>query len=147
MTETANTSSPAAAVAVSHGSATWSVEKHEVALFAVATLAAWAHTIDEIRIGELIAVPFGVANIALLAAWPRMAAGWRAATSISFGLFWGLAVIPYHVVPLLEGAASGQNISGLSRLVGGATMVALGVAILRRRETADGPRVEGLDPR
>jgi hypothetical protein len=51
-----------------------------------------------------------------------------------FGLFWGLEVIPYHVVPLLQGMVTGQNISGLSRLVGGAAMVALAVAIMRRRD-------------
>ena len=107
-------------------------EQRDLAVFAVATLAAWAHTADEIRIGEYIAVPFGAANVALLAAWPRMRSGWRALTSILFGLFWGLAVIPYHVVPLFEGAVTAQNVSGLSRLAGGAVMVALGTAILRR---------------
>ena len=111
-----------------------SVEQRELVVFAVATLAAWAHTIDEIRIGELIAVPFGAANVALLAAWPRLRKGQRALGAIVFGLFWGLAVIPYHVVPLLQGAVTGQNISGLSRLVGGAAMVALAVAIVRRRD-------------
>jgi hypothetical protein len=116
--------------------AAWTREKTEFAVFAVATLAAWAHTLDEIRIGEFIAVPFGLANAAVVAAWPRLARGSRAAWSIGFGLLWGLAVIPYHVVPLLEGAASAQNISGLLRVVGGAAMVALGIAVLRRREAA-----------
>jgi hypothetical protein len=112
----------------------WSAERRELVLFAAATAATWAHTIDEIRIGELIAVPFGIANVALVAAWPRMRAGRRALASILFGLFWGLAVIPYHVAPLIGGAVTGQNVSGLSRLAAGAAMVALGVAILRRRE-------------
>ena len=111
-----------------------SVEQRELVVFAAATLVAWAHTIDEIRIGELIAVPFGAANVALLAAWPRLREGQRALGAIVFGLFWGLAVIPYHVVPLLQGMVTGQNISGLSRLVGGAAMVALAVAIVRRRD-------------
>lgn len=122
---------PAAVAAATGGIS--SVERREFVLFAAATLAAWAHTADEIRIGEFIAVPFGVANAALLAAWPRLALGWRAASSLLFGLFWGLAVIPYHVLPLLEGAASAQNISGVSRLVGGATMVALAIAMVARR--------------
>ena len=116
------------------------VERHDLAFFAVATLAAWAHTIDEIRIGEFIAVPFGVANAALLAAWPRLGAGWRAITTILFGLLWALAVIPYHVIPLSEGAVTGQNVTGLFRLAGGAAMVALGVAIVRRgRAAGDSP--------
>jgi hypothetical protein len=110
-----------------------SVDQRELVLFAATTLAAWAHTVDEIRIGQLIAVPFGVLNIVLIAAWPRLRSGQRAVASILFGLFWGLAVIPYHVVPLLQGSVTGQNVSGLSRLVAGAAMVALGVAILRRR--------------
>ncbi|MBD0348281.1 MAG: hypothetical protein ICV59_03935 [Thermoleophilia bacterium] len=131
---------PASGAAIAYPRA-WSLERHELVLFAAATAVAWAHTIDEIRIGELIAVPFGIANVALLASWSRMRAGRRALTSILFGLFWGLAVIPYHVLPLLEGAVTGQNVSGLSRLVGGAAMVALGVAILRRRDggAADEP--------
>ena len=120
--------------------ATWTVEKREMLLFAAATAAAWAHTIDEIRIGEFIAVPFGLANLAVVAAWTRMSAGRRALASIVFGLFWALAVIPYHVVPLLEGAATGQNVSGLSRVVGGAAMVVLGVAVLRRRNASDEER-------
>ncbi len=111
----------------------WTLDRRNQAAFVVATLAAWAHTIDEIRIGEFIAVPFGIANAALVAAWPRLRSAWQAAASISFGLFWGLAVIPYHVVPLLEGQATGQNISGLSRLIAGAVMVGLGVAIAARR--------------
>ena len=119
---------------------TWTVEKREMLLFAAATAAAWAHTIDEIRIGEFIAVPFGLANLALVAGWTRMGAGWRALASIVFGLFWALAVIPYHVVPLLEGAVTGQNVSGLSRVVGGAAMVVLGVAVLRRRNASDEER-------
>lgn len=127
---------PAPAVAVAEPAAAWTVERRELVLFAAATLAAWAHTVDEMRIGELIAVPFGALNLALVGAWPRMRSRWRALTSIVFGLFWGLAVIPYHVLPLLAGAATWQNFSGLSRLVAGAMMVALGVAILRRRASA-----------
>jgi hypothetical protein len=120
--------------AVARGRAFPTVDQRDLVLFAVASLAAWAHTVDEVRIGEYIAVPFGAANIAVLGAWPRMRSGWRALTSIAFGLFWGLAVIPYHVAPLLAGTVTGQNISGLSRLAGGAVMVALGVSIVRRRE-------------
>ena len=106
----------------------------ELAVFAVATLAAWGHTIDEMRIGEFIAVPFGVANAAALAAWPRLGLRGRAWTSIAFGIFWGLAVIPYHFVPLLSGQVTGQHVSGLLRVVAGVAMVALGIALLRRRE-------------
>jgi hypothetical protein len=113
--------------------ASLSVEQRELIVFAAATLAAWAHTIDEIRIGELIAVPFGAANVALIVVWPRLRAWQRALGSMLFGLLWGLAVIPYHVVPLLQGAVTGQNVSGLSRLVGGAAMVGLAAAIMRRR--------------
>ena len=116
--------------------ATWTSEKRELVLFAAATAAAWAHTIDEIRIGEFVAVPFGLANLALVAAWTRVSAGWRALGSIALGLLWALTVIPYHVVPLLGGAVTGQNVSGVSRVIGGVAMVAVGVAVLRRRKPA-----------
>ncbi len=106
---------------------------HELVLVAAATAATWLHTIDEIRIGEFTAVPFGAANLALLAVWSRLGRPWRAVSAIAFGLFWGLAVIPYHVLPLLGGTVTGQHVSGLSRLVGGAAMVAVGVAIAMRR--------------
>ena len=113
----------------------------EFLLFAAATAATWLHTIDEVRIGELIALPFGMANVAVLAAWGWLGRRWRAAAAIAFGLFWGLAVIPYHVLPLLGGTVTGQHVSGLSRLVGGAAMVALGIAIIaRRRSPSDGAR-------
>ncbi len=133
MTETAETATPRA-LAVKRGES-WRVEKRDLVLFAAATVAAWAHTIDEMRIGEFIAVPFGLLNAAVVAAWPRLRLGWRAAMAIAFGLFWALAVVPYHVIPLLQGAVTGQHVSGLSRVAGGAAMVALGFAILRRRGT------------
>jgi hypothetical protein len=111
-------------------------EAHQLAVFVVATAAAWTHTIDEMRIGEFIAVPFGFANLALVAAWSRLSASWRAASSVAFGLFWGVTVIPYHVAPLVNGAVTGQHVSGLARVVGGAAMVALGVAIALRQRRA-----------
>lgn len=118
----------------------WTLELQEQAVFALATLAAWAHTIDEIRIGELVAVPFGIVNLALVAAWPRLRRGWQAIASIGFGLFWGLAVIPYHVAPLISGDVTGQHISGQSRVVAGVAMVALGISIaVRRRRGARPP--------
>ena len=137
MTEGARPTREAAA-AIAYPGEVWTAERHELVLFAAATVAPWAHTFDEMRIGEFIAVPFGVLNVALVAIWPRLRLGWRAATSILFGLFWGLAVIPYHVAPLLAGAVTWQNVSGLSRLAGGAAMVALGLAILRRRPSGSG---------
>lgn len=108
-------------------------------VFAVATFLAFAHTIDELRIGELIALPFALANIAVAVAWPRLSWQWRVASSLGFGLFWGLAVIPYHVTPLLAGLVTWQNVSGLSRLLGGVMMVGLAVSMTveRRRVTTD----------
>ncbi len=127
--------------------ARWLTEARQLVLFAAAPAAAWAHTIDEIRIGELIAVPFGVANAGFVAGWPRLGMRSRAAVAILFGLFWGLAVIPYHVVPLLAGAVTAQNVSGLSRLAAGAAMVALGVAIVRDRSARAAPRDDSRDGR
>ena len=106
----------------------WAVERNH-AMWAVATLFAWAHTIDEMRIGEFVALPFGIANAGLVAAWPRMSARAQAGVSIVFGLFWGVAAIPYHAVPLLTGATTWQNFSGLARIVAGVAMVALGIKI------------------
>lgn len=112
----------------------WTVERSQ-AIWAVATLSAWAHTIDEMRIGEFVALPFGLLNAALVPAWSRLGAGARAALAIVFGLFWGLAAVPYHLAPLVTGAVTWQNVSGLSRVVAGVAMIALGVAIaLRRRD-------------
>jgi hypothetical protein len=91
---------------------------------------------------EFIAVPFGLANAALVAAWPRLRTGWQAAISIAFGLFWGLAVTPYHVLPLLGGDVTGQHISGLSRVVAGAAMVGLGIVIAARRRRGQPPPSE-----
>jgi hypothetical protein len=126
------TAAPAPAAALPSSLTSWSAEKHQLALFAVATIAAFTHTIDEMRIGEFIAVPFAAANLVLLAGWPLLGSKWRAWSSIGFGLFWGLTVIPYHVLPLLEGTVTGQNFSGLGRLVAGVAMVWLGLTMLRR---------------
>ena len=107
--------------------------ERDQAVFAVATLAAWTHTVDEVRIGELVALPFAVANVALVAMWSRLSTRNRAAISVAFGFFWGLAAIPYHLVPLVGGAVTWQNVSGLTRVVAGVAMVALGIKIARQR--------------
>jgi hypothetical protein len=133
MTETAEPLERAHAATASRTTALARVETRDFVVFAAATAAAWAHTIDEVRIGELVAVPFGALNLVLLGAWPRLRRGPRAAGSILFGLFWGLAVIPFHVVPLVHGVVTGQHVSGVSRVVAGAAMVVLGIAIARRR--------------
>ena len=112
----------------------WAVTRDHT-VWAVATLAAWAHTIDELRIGELVALPFAFANAALVAMWPRLSTRGQAAVSVGFGLFWGLAAIPYHLVPLIGGVASWQNVSGLARIAAGVAMVALGISIALRRRT------------
>jgi hypothetical protein len=125
--------SGSASMAVARGRVERLVADQELTLFAAATLAAWVHTVDELRIGELIAVPFGAANAGMVGIWPRLSPAWRAATSIAFGLFWALAAIPYHVIPLLSGVGTAQDVSGLTRVAGGAAMVALGVVILLRR--------------
>jgi hypothetical protein len=106
----------------------WAVTRDQ-AVWAVATLAAWAHTIDELRIGELVALPFALTNAALVAMWPRLSTRGQVAIAVGFGLFWGLAAIPYHLVPLIDGAVTWQNVSGLARIVAGAAMVALGISI------------------
>ncbi len=110
----------------------WTVERDQTML-ALATLAGWTHTIDEMRIGQFVAVPFGVANVALVAAWPRLRRRSRAAMAVTFGLFWGLTAIPYHVAPLVAGVVTWQNVSGLARLAAGIAMVALGIEIARGR--------------
>lgn len=115
----------------------WALER-EHAIWAVATLTAWAHTIDEMRIGELVAVPFGIVNAGLVVAWPRLTGRARTGVSLAFGLFWGLAVIPYHVAPLVAGHLTWQNFSGLTRVVAGVSMVGLGVTIARGRRHRDG---------
>jgi hypothetical protein len=56
MSETIEATATAPAHALARSRVFMGVEQRELLLFGVATLAAWAHTIDEIRIGELIAV-------------------------------------------------------------------------------------------
>lgn len=112
--------------------------------FTVATVVAAIHTVDEIRIGEFIAVPFALVNVALVVAWPRLGRLVRAAVALGFGLFWALAVIPYHVLPLLEGLATWQHVSGLSRVVGGTLMAAVGVSILLGRDRGERPEAGWL---
>jgi hypothetical protein len=114
----------------------WAVTRNH-AVWGVASLAAWAHTIDELRIGELVALPFATANAVLVAMWPRLSRRDQVVYSVGFGLFWALAAIPYHLVPLLGGAVTWQNVSGLARVVAGVAMIALGISIaLTRRKQA-----------
>ena len=105
-----------------------------LALFAVGSAFAFAHTLDEIRIGQFIAVPFALANALALGALPRVGRGWRAALAIAFGLLWFVTVVPYHVLPLLHGVVSWQNLSGLSRIAGGLILIATGIGSVARRQ-------------
>lgn len=105
-------------------------------LLALGTLAVWAHTADEIRIGEYIAVPTALATAALLLGWSRARPFWRGLGALLLGLLWLLGAIPYHVVPLLQGAVVWQNVSGLLQLAGGAALLLLGLRELRRRHVS-----------
>ena len=113
--------------------ATTDVWTRDRAILAVATLAVWGHTADEIRIGEYVAVPFGVATLALLAGWSRLGRAARGWAALLLGLLWAVAVIPYHIVPLLEGIVTWQNVSGVLRIVGGVPMALLGLRELLRQ--------------
>lgn len=112
----------------------------DVVVLALATVAVWGHTVDEIRIGEYVAVPLGLLTVALLGGWSRMRSRWRGAAALVLGLVWTLAVIPYHIVPLLNGVVTWQNVSGVLRIVGGVPMVVLGVReLVRPRGPHDAP--------
>jgi hypothetical protein len=56
--------------------------------------------------------------------------------TLIFGLFWTITVIPYHVIPLLQGLTTWQNVSGLLRVLGGLAMIAAGAWILRGNNAA-----------
>jgi hypothetical protein len=106
-------------------------------LFAVGSAFAFAHTLDEMRVGQFIAVPFTLANALALGGWPRVRRGWRAALAVAFGFLWMVTAIPYHVLPLLNGAITWQNVSGLSRIAGGLILVATGIAVAARWRSRD----------
>ncbi len=115
----------------------WTTEAATFAIMVVATAAVWGHTVDEIRIGELSAIPAGVLNLGLLASWHRLASRARGWLALLFGVFWAVTVIPYHVMPLMQGLATWQNISGLLRVIGGVTMTAAGIQTLRNKRRTD----------
>ncbi len=118
----------------------WSSDSATFAVVVVATAAVWGHTVDEMRIGEMSAVPAGVLNLVLLARWRALGGRSRAWMALLFGLFWTITVIPYHVLPLLQGVTTWQNFSGLSRVVGGVAMAAAGWLSLRHRGAREGRR-------
>jgi hypothetical protein len=102
----------------------------ERAALAVGTVLVWAHVVDEIRIGEWIAVPAGLATVGLLAAWPRMRPVWSGVGALLLGLLWSFGALQYHVFPLLQGGLTWQNVSGLLQLAGGAALTVLGIRVL-----------------
>lgn len=117
----------------------WASEAATFGLVIAGTAAVLAHTIDEIRIGELSAIPASTLNLALLAGWTRLKSGSRAWLSLLFGLWWTVTVIPYHVLPLMQGVTTWQNFSGLLRVLGGGAMVFAGVRLLLERRRDDQP--------
>lgn len=114
----------------------WVSDAATFGIVALGTAAVWGHTIDEIRIGELSALPASTLNLGLLAGWTRLNRGSRGWLSLLFGLWWILTVIPYHVLPLMQGVATWQNFSGLLRVIGGAALIFAGARLLleRRRD-------------
>jgi hypothetical protein len=123
-------SGPAAISNVAVGARVWSREAVLFAAVVVATVAVWGHTVDELRIGEFSAVPASLLNAALLVAWPRAGRRARGWMTMAFGLWWTVTVVPYHVLPLLNGAETEQNISGLLRLAGGLGMIGVTIPLL-----------------
>ena len=114
--------------------------KTERAWLALSSLAVWGHTIDEVRIGEFIAVPAAIATAALLAFWTRAGATTRGIFGVLLGLVWVSGAIPYHLVPLLQGATTWQNVSGLQQLLGGLGVLVLGArALYMRRHRKQSP--------
>lgn len=113
----------------------------ERALFGLSTLAVWSHTIDEVRIGELIAVPAALATGTLLVLWRRTGRTKRGIFGGLLGLVWVSGAIPYHLMPLLQGVTSWQNISGLQQLAGGLGILALSTRTLYRRRAETRPQV------
>ncbi len=109
----------------------WLSDRTTLAIVVVGTIAAWGHTIDEIRIGELSAIPASVFNLGLIAGWQRLGPRSRGWLTLLFGLFWTITVIPYHVVPLIQGFTTWQNVSGLLRVAGGMAMAIAGIQMLR----------------
>lgn len=118
----------------------WATDAAAFGLVAAGTAAVWGHTIDEMRVGELSAIPASALNLALLAGWFRLKPGSRAWLSLLFGLWWTLTVIPYHVLPLLQGVTTWQNVSGMLRVIGGAAMIFAGVRLLLERRRDDPPK-------
>jgi hypothetical protein len=115
----------------------WTSDAATFGIVIAATAAVWGHTIDEIRIGEMSAIPAGILNLALVSRWRGLGLRSRGWLSLLFGLFWTITVIPYHVVPLLQGVTTWQNVSGLLRVVGGIAMVGAGAVVLRARSGQD----------
>ena len=116
------------------------VRSRERAVLAVSALSVWTHTADEVRIGEYIALPAAALTGALLLGWARMRPLSRGLAATLLGLVWLLGAIPYHVVPLVQGAVVWQNVSGLLQLAGGVPILWLGLRNLRRQEPPDADR-------
>lgn len=79
---------------------------------ALATAAVWRHTVDEIRIGELSAIPARILNLGMIAGWGRLTARWRGWTSLLFGLFLDGDGDSLHVVPLRREYSRGRTSVG-----------------------------------
>ncbi len=111
----------------------------ERAIAIVGAALVWAHVADEVRIGEWIALPAGFVTLALVAQWRRLRPSWRGTGALLLGLLWAAGALQYPVIPLLQGGATWQNVSGLRQLLGGVTLAVLGVRVLLSRRFARGP--------
>jgi pimeloyl-ACP methyl ester carboxylesterase len=83
-------------------------------------------------------VPLGVILV-VAAAYPRLRAGVRAATAMTFGAF-AVAVGVPGAYYLLDGAASGDHYSGLLAIPAGAALLALGPFTLWKARRTEGSR-------
>ena len=81
-------------------------------------------------------MPFAIANTLAVATWSRTPRPWRTALVVAVGALWIVTVVPYHVLPLLNGIVTWQNVSGLSRIAAGVIMIAGGLTLAFRRPMA-----------
>jgi hypothetical protein len=82
-------------------------------------------------------VPAAVATAALLICWPHTRRGTAGVLGLLLAAVWVAGAIPYHVVPLLQGVTSWQNVSGLQQLAGGLGILAVSLWTLHRKPAAE----------
>jgi hypothetical protein len=113
--------------------------------FALAAAAVSAHVVDHLIVGVESSLQFdtvvacAVVTILAAVAYPRLPRETQVVGPIALGVGWLIGDLFVHVLPMIRDGAQATDYTGVGATLGGALLIAVGVAAARRPAPGEGP--------